>query len=845
MQDFEKAEGSKEQKVASKGSSSDQILSAITRMLYSYNLTVDLETGKYTMIEGTGLTNMRELFRRTDDLRRANESVFRTIEPKFVPKLRELVGLDYLRNRTESGYVGTYEYMERNTDNNAVDHWAEVNVFIGHDEDGGFVANILGRDITEFHHRQEARDKEQKAAAAKDQLLSEITQKLYGFNVTVDLQTGHYSLIEGTGTPDSVKAFSEGEFYPDVIEKLLGHVAGSHENEVRRLFGFDYLVNRKNEEGYGGYIEYPMDFSGRHRWHEANLFFGTSATGERVANILGRDVTEAHERQEIRERELKAVATKDMILSDITQHLYAYNQTVDLDSGKYTLITGTGMEEVREILSRTDDFKTSFNECRKIVEPDHLKEVDELISLEALRAPGVPDGFVNRIEYPATINGIRHWHEVNVFRGTGASGRPVANVLGRDVTEAHEQSDTAAQLAIARAANKAKSEFLSNMSHDIRTPMNAILGMTTIAQTYISQRTDDAVCIKQISDCLDKVLVGSRHLLSLINDVLDMSRMEYGRLSINEAPIKLDEIVKGVLSLIRSQGEDKGILVEYFEEKIIHRSLKVDAMRINQIFINILGNSVKFTPKGGKITWRISEQPGDQPDVSVFRFECRDTGRGMSAEFLPKLFDPFAQEGRQFSDTYVGTGLGMAITKQIVELMHGSIVVSSRLGEGTTFVVELPLKHAEKMTGDKDEAKALPKPASTNIVSGRSFLVAEDVPSNAEVITQMVELCGGKIEIAANGRLVVERFRRAKKGEFDAIFMDIRMPEMNGYEATSAIRALDRDDAKTIPIIAMSADAFAEDIARAKQSGMNDHVSKPIRFKQLSATLQKVLPERK
>lgn len=435
------------------------------------------------------------------------------------------------------------------------------------------------------------------------------------------------------------------------------------------------------------------------------------------------------------------------------------------------------------------------------------------------------------------------WCEYNVFMSADADGNPIVNILARDITEQKAREDAEAELNIARQASKAKSEFLSNMSHDIRTPMNSILGMTTIARALLDKNhdgeLDPAACREKVRDCLDKVMVASNHMLALVNDVLDTSRLESGRMTIATDPFDLNDVREHVRSIVGPQADEKGIVFRIGEESDIrHWSLVGDLTRLKQIFINILGNSVKFTPQGGDIFLSAVEIPGRAPDEVVMRFLCRDTGRGMAKEFLPRLFEPFSQEDRKLGDTYVGTGLGMPIVKSLVELMGGTVTVESELGKGTTFVLEMPFKIAA------DEAMpsvAAPNRGGLGIVSRFRFLVVEDVEANAEIVTQLLQFQGAKSEVAVDGAKAVEAFSRSDPGYYDCILMDVRMPVMNGYEATRVLRGLPRSDARTIPIIAMSADAFADDIQKAKDAGMNAHVSKPVNFDQLVKTVSDVV----
>jgi signal transduction histidine kinase/BarA-like signal transduction histidine kinase len=377
-----------------------------------------------------------------------------------------------------------------------------------------------------------------------------------------------------------------------------------------------------------------------------------------------------------------------------------------------------------------------------------------------------------------------------------------------------QQNVLAAALTAAEDASHAKSEFLSRMSHDIRTPINGIMGMTGIA---LRNTTNP----ERVEDCLHKIDDSSRHLCSLINDVLDMSKIEAGKVSVNEAPFNLISVAEKCSSIIRGQLIDKKIdFITDFEE-IKHSALIGDALHLERIIINILGNSVKFTNEGGKIIFRIEELADDEENV-LFRMQFSDTGIGMSKEFLPKVFDVFAQDIKQGRTNYQGTGLGMSITKQFVEMLNGKIDVKSEKNVGTEFTVEIPfvINHDVEESGVQAQSEFT--------LAGYKILLVEDNELNAEIATEILKEAGADITAAQNGKIAVDICASSEESYFDLILMDIMMPEMDGLTATRAIRSMTRTDMQTIPIIAMTANAFAEDRKAAMEAGMNGYVTKPI-----------------
>ncbi len=366
----------------------------------------------------------------------------------------------------------------------------------------------------------------------------------------------------------------------------------------------------------------------------------------------------------------------------------------------------------------------------------------------------------------------------------------------------------------ANAANVAKSDFLSHMSHDIRTPINGIMGMTDIALKNLDDRA-------KTLDCLKKIEGSSGHLLSLVNDVLDMSRIESGKTQISHEPMHLPQVIERCVSIIGGQllGRD----VELVEEISLleHPRVLGDELHLRQVLINILGNAVKFTPDGGKIYFRIQEL-GVLKGTARFRLEVEDTGIGMKPEFLPHIFEAFAQEEGGNRSTYKGTGLGMAITKKFVDLMGGTITVDSRLNVGTHFVLEFPMEIDQR---EPEEQEAGVRQTE---LAGMRLLVAEDNELNLEIAQYVLEDKGIEVVPAMDGQEALDVFSASQSGFFDGILMDVMMPVMDGLAATRAIRALERGDAKTIPIIAMTANAYDEDRRKCLEAGMNAHVAKPI-----------------
>lgn len=465
------------------------------------------------------------------------------------------------------------------------------------------------------------------------------------------------------------------------------------------------------------------------------------------------------------------------------------------------------------------------------------REVCERFSREAIMnamPPGVDNlGF----EYLFDRGGDRTWEDINLICvERDDEGRPRRLVYTtQDVTvmktrEKQLQQAMEDSYHAAVAANNAKSDFLSRMSHDIRTPMNAIIGMTELARM---SEGDPA----RVDDCLAKITLSSNHLLNLINEVLDLSMIESGRLVLSAGEVDLRALACEMETMFGSRCEDAGIALSVEMDAVAHPLVEADELRLQQVFINMLGNAVKFTGPGGAVKVRMGESPGRVEGTSDYEFVFCDTGCGMAPEFLEHVFEPFAREHDSRTERVEGTGLGLSIVQSIVSLMGGVIEVQSVPDAGTKFTVRLNLRHG---AGESDDV--LPDAESAaDALQGAHVLLVEDNELNSEIAAALLESLGLAVECAFNGREALEVLDAAEPGHFDAVLMDIQMPVMNGLEATRAIRASERADLRALPVVVLSANAFAEDVQESKHAGADDHLSKPISVKDLAAALAAIL----
>ena len=471
------------------------------------------------------------------------------------------------------------------------------------------------------------------------------------------------------------------------------------------------------------------------------------------------------------------------------------------------------------------------------IDPDNIRsalEAEKIIAYRYLAHRGEEEYYEM-----LRMAGVRHPadRDDHIVHAVGI-GFTVIDAETRRAIEQNRTLQTA--LAAAKEANRAKTAFLSNMSHEIRTPMNAIIGLNNLAMHH-------PALPEETREQLEKIGVSARHLLSIINDILDMSRIESGRMSIKSEEFSFQELLQQVDTIISGQCRDKGLVYECRVGEEIRDLYIGDNIKLRQILINILGNAVKFTPEGGKVTFTVEMLTRMGSNVTL-RFTIRDTGIGMSPEYLPKLFDTFSQEDASAANRYGSTGLGMPITKSLVELMNGRIEVESEKGAGTTFTVTLTLKEAKRQEDKEDvpakEASAQENRQQSFDLKGRRILLAEDVDINAQIMMMVLGTREMEVEHAENGQAAVEQYLRHGAGYYDAILMDMRMPVMDGLTAARTIRASDQADAASIPIIALTANAFDEDVQRSMQAGLNAHLSKPVEPEVLFETLEALIGER-
>ncbi len=498
---------------------------------------------------------------------------------------------------------------------------------------------------------------------------------------------------------------------------------------------------------------------------------------------------------------------------------------VDYERETYEMIKGS--DYVRRRIPATGAYDLLIRTAGEVIEAGAFREFAESFSCEKIR--GLVHQRVRDFggEFLRRFGEEYRWVSVRVLFDEGLAPQEV--VLSFREVDAEKQRQLRERqlledaLELARQNEASKQTFFSSMSHDMRTPLNAIIGMSQLAAGHVEEPA-------AVAGYLEKIGASSRYLLGLINDILDMSRMEQGKMLLDNRTFDLAACVEECLAPLRLQAEAEGkTLTDRVE--LENGSLLGDAFRIQQILNNLLSNALKFTPAGGRISLEVQQL--DRGDYAKYRFVVSDTGIGMEPAFLERLFEPYAREMRFSAKEAAGTGLGMSITKSLVTLMHGEIQVESQPGKGSVFTVVLPLAAAERQ-GPSAEAEAFS-------LEGLRILLAEDNPLNMEIAAEVLEAQGVRVTQAWNGAEALETFRESDPFFFDAILMDMQMPELDGCEAARRIRALDRPDAARVPIVAVTANAFAEDLAATTAAGMDAHVSKPIDFGELGRTLARLV----
>ena len=572
--------------------------------------------------------------------------------------------------------------------------------------------------------------------------------------------------------------------------------------------------------------------SGRKAWLRRSICMTQNKQGDVIAYTNVKDISALVEQNKREEEYIRALSTEYESIIVVNFNKDKTEDRVTQQANTSGILTSIIDSEVL----KESNYTTKLDLLQKYIHPD-----DQENFYLSTRREKILESFsknkYHTVDFRLMKNEKEYYYyqlrfiplndDENKTIGMIACIRSIDNEIRREIGIRQELED--AKIA-AEAANQAKSAFLFNMSHDIRTPMNAIIGFTDIAEKYIDDK-------KRVKDSLRKVKMSSEHLLSLINDVLDMSRVESGRVTIEEEPVCIDEAKDNLYSILAGSAEAKNIkLTSIVDPSVVHHWIYTDRLRTMRVLTNIVSNSVKYTNPGGSIELIAEELPCEKEGYAHMKYTVKDTGIGMSKEYLEKIFEPFSRAESATKSGVIGTGLGMSITKSLVELMGGTISIESELGKGTTVSIEFENRIAEPV-----EHKLADEATTFTELNGKKILLVEDNELNQEIAVDILEDEGVIVDTADDGDIAVEKMKNAKEGQYDLILMDIQMPKMNGYEATKAIRNLPNHYSSSIPIIAMTANAFDEDKQNAIAAGMNGHLAKPIDVQKLLSTLSEIL----
>ncbi len=670
-----------------------------------------------------------------------------------------------------------------------------------------------------------------------DMQLAAIVRSQYSVMNRVDLQSGSCERINLNEYGGQEKT-RKGDYSLHVESALASHVHPQDVAAVRAVLSLDHLrrqagtVEDFREENCQYRVRGPKE-----QWLEEHVLYVRQ--GEQVlVNILGRDITKEKQREA---ENLRATQEKVDIIGSLSS-MFSSVYYIDLQTDEYRRITQ--LDHVGEAPEQQAGYSQAIRHySEEYVHPEDRREYLRTLAVDNLRRELADKPYVV-VEYrwrsPQDMRGENAaaseeeshkygWFRASAVLAQAVGGEPRTVVfVTQDVTEnrrKEEQEQKALKEACEAAnhANASKSEFMSRMSHDIRTPLNGIIGMTMIAGAHLEEP-------KRIWDCLNKITIASQHLLSLINEVLDMSKIESGKVDLLEEPFSLSELIGNLETMLRPSVQEKQHTLRIYPLEVSKEQVLGDRMRLQQVFVNILGNSIKYTPAGGLLELRVTERESGEQGYGCYEFTCSDNGIGMEEEFIRTIFEPFSRAEDSRVSKIEGTGLGMTIAQNIVRLMNGSIHVKSRPGEGSCFTVTLLLKQAGEAApaGEAEETALWLDSVSETPFEGCRILLVEDNELNREIAEEIIGGTGVEIESVENGAEAVRRFEETEAGYFDLIFMDIQMPVMDGYEATRTIRASSRPDAATIPIVAMSANAFTEDMRTSREVGMNEHLTKPL-----------------
>ena len=626
-------------------------------------------------------------------------------------------------------------------------------------------------------------------------------------------------------------------------EKFVKHYVYPEDQEkMRRAGSIDFLRQTLSVEQPVYEVDFRRIYPDSIRWVRARFSIAEIQDGVLTRVIFASmDINEQKLTELMEEQQKKLYFESQNIIKGLSAF---YHSVFYVDLVEETFQTFVIREDVAERLNHSDEYGALFGiYYEHLIHEEDKERFKQEMCLTAIKKRVQEGETIYDLEYRRDYSGYYGWMRIHIILAESRNGAPIKIILASHNVEKEKEQEAQSQQALfaayeaARNANEAKSHFMAQMSHDIRTPMNAIIGMTAITMGQADNE-------ERVKDCLQKISLSSSHLLHLINEVLDMSKIERGQITLTEAPFSLKGMFHEIGSIVYSESMEKGQALRFLTDDIIHDNLLGDAGKIRQVLINLINNAIKYTPCGGTITVTSKEMTSGIPGVGCFVFTVEDNGIGISEEFLDHIFVPFAREENCHVRKVQGTGLGMSISHGIVTAMQGSIRVESKQGAGSRFIVTLTIRTLEEEGGEAAVLRALSGNTGRTLemcLQGLRLLLVEDNELNMEIAETLLRDAGFIVDRAENGYEALKLFNDSEPGTYDAILMDLQMPVMDGYTAASEIRSSSHPEAKSVPIIALTANAFAEDISKVMAAGMNDHVTKPIDFDRLLAALRKCI----
>lgn len=753
------------------------------------------------------------------------------IGKKYHAELEDRFSLEALRDNEVSGEQKTEMLCQWH--GNEGSRYVSVAVYFGREQGmkGYAVLSLMDLDAlvrSEVAHMQH------------DAQMAAIIKSRYAIMNTIDLETGQCERVylnSEAGTPkvrtgdyeEYIKKAVDGIVYAEDADKFLGVMSLGHIRERAK----------ETENAFDEICEYRLKGE-TVRWVKQHIFYIRQGVNVLV-NILGRDITKEKEKE-------YEIQKSTQIRGDIIRSLSGMFSTtyyIDLENDMYRGVTKQW--EVKEVLGNLVNYTEAIHTYAELeIHPDDRKKYLETLSsrnlIKTLRRerPYVAVEYrrysKDVIDPDGDFEGYGWMRVTAVLAQTDAEGRPktalyaAQNVTDIKLREAKEHKALKDACEAANHANAAKNEFLSRMSHDIRTPMNGIIGMTTLAASHAEDKY-------KVLDCLDKIAVSAKHLLSLMNEVLDLSWIESGEAGLEEEPFNISDMLGKLIESLEAPIRSKGHEIKFYPVQAESEEVIGDIKKLMQIFTNILDNAIKYTPDNGLIELQVIQKESMKYGYGCYDFIIKDNGIGMEKTFIEHIFEPFSREEDSRISRIAGTGLGMTIVQNIVRMMGGNISVSSEVGTGSTFTLTLFLR-----LQDAQPASEMSEDEDFDIYfEGFRVLLVDDIEINREIAAEVIGSTGASVECAVDGKDALDCFAGHEEGYYDIIFMDIQMPVMNGYEAAVAIRGLDRCDAAQVPIIALSANAYVDDIAASRDAGMNAHMAKPLDFAQLAKCMKEWL----